>query len=130
MESSNDGKSVVDGGKSTKLGSNAETRVNRRSYLMSRVNEFCDFLKGTKISSECKEVKKNVGNFRNYENIIGTVAKFGAQFKHSPDPTIQSFMEPFGFLRSHFDDKEWKIIKAYTNLIFEYVTVEIFQTLS
>ena len=92
----------------------------RRSYLMSKVHKFCDFLERTKISIECKDVKANVSKFRNFNTIIALAHKYGQEFDVNPDVTLQHFMEPYGFIRSHFSENEWKTIKTYVQLIFMF----------
>ena len=45
---------------------------------------------------------------------------YGENFNKNPDTTLQSFMEPYGFLRSHFNEYEWNTLKAYVNIIFNF----------
>ena len=94
--------------------------LTRRSYLMSKVHKFCDFLERTKISIECKDVKANVAKFRNFNTIIALSHKYGTEFDVNPDVTLQHFIEPYGFICSHFSENEWKTIKTYVQLIFMF----------
>ena len=87
--------------------------LTRRSYLMSKVNKFCDYLERTKISTECRDVKANVTKFCNFNTIIALAYKYGQEFNINPDVTLQHFMEPYGFIRSHFSENKWKTIKTY-----------------
>ena len=95
-------------------------RITKRDYLMSKVNQLCDFLEKTNISKECSDVKNNISKFRNFDTILALSAKYGESFNKNPDNTLQSFIEPYGFLRSHFNLYEWNTIRGYINVIFKF----------
>ena len=88
------------------------TRLTKRDYLMSKVNQLCDFLEKTNISKECSDVKNNISKFRNFDTILALSARYGESF----NVTLQNFIEPYGFFRFHFNLYECNTIRDYINV--------------
>jgi hypothetical protein len=127
---SQNNESGVTTGRNGKVGKNIDRPISKRSFLMQNVHNFCNYLEGTQIAKECADVKNNISKFKSYETVIAIVAQYGNAFRQDPDSTIQNFIEPLGFFKSHFSDSEWRVISAFANLIFSFVQQQLLEAMN
>lgn len=97
-----------------------------RDGLMFFVHRFLNYLKRTEISKQCSN-DEEIEKYRDADVIVGVVAIKGKLFVSSPDQAMAEMMNQFGFRTSDFSINEWRVIKEYCTLIFNYVNKEIIE---
>lgn len=95
--------------------------VSKRSFVLKKVNEFCDFLLTTGIKKECQNPEDNVNKFRSFSAVLGLCISWQGQFEKNSEETIRSFLESYGFLKEHFTTEEWNIIRGYITTLYKFI---------
>lgn len=93
--------------------------------MSKATHKFCDFLESTSIAKSCNDVKGNTAKIHNYQAILGLVGLYGPRFQQNVEEVIITWIEQFGFVKSHFSDEEWRMICAYAYWIFKFCQEKI-----